>query len=98
MPSVRLSRFRVLGGLLLVGLLLVPVLASGHFHGTNRAMCATCAVTQHAPLVTAQGVAAAPGPLVAQTLLPATVTRPASPVVRVALGRGPPTRPLAVAF
>ena len=89
---MRPSRFRVLGGLLLVGLLLVPVLVSGHFHGADRAACATCTVTQHAPLVTAPGVAAASGPLIAHAVVPPTATRPADPTVRTAVGRGPPMR------
>jgi len=80
--------------MLLVGLLLVPVVAGAHNHAAHPATqpCATCAVTQHTPVVGAAIVSV----VVASILVVgvATVTPPA-PLVRAgrtATSRGPPTR------
>jgi hypothetical protein len=76
--------------LLLVALLLVPLVASGHYHGTDRnPSCATCAVA-HAP-VSAGPTFVVPTPV--QRILDVPVrlaTVPTDPTPRRATGRAPP--------
>ena len=79
-----------MGSLVLAALLTVPLVASGHFHVHTATPCATCAVTQHTPVVSVAGVA-----LHATTVLVADVeiapaTAPARSAVRRPTERGPP--------
>jgi len=83
--------------MLLIGLLLVPAVGGAHNHAAHAATqpCATCAVTQHTPVVGAAVVSVAVATVLVVGV--ATVT-PSVPLVRVgrtATSRGPPTRFLA---
>ena len=93
MATTRRRPFRRLASLLLAALLLVPVVASAHLHVEHGAKpCATCAVTQHTPVVqTGAMPAPAPAPVVVG-LEPADATAPRDPAVRYATSRGPPSR------
>ena len=92
MTIARQRRVRRLGPLLLVALLLVPIVASSHDHAAHPAAqpCATCVVTQHAPVVSAPVLpVAATSRLVLRVELQA-VTAPEAPTARRATERGPP--------
>ena len=60
MRRVREQLRRFAAPLFLIGLLLVPVVASGHSHGAHPTAqpCAICVVTHHTPAVSAPPVAA----------------------------------------
>jgi len=79
--------------LLLVALLFVPVVLSGHHHAAgSTAPCASCALTHHTPVVaTATAAAAIGAPLVVPVEPAARAMRPAS-ALRLPTVRGPPTR------
>ena len=85
-------RLRILRALFLSALLLVPAIVSGHHHAKHQtAPCATCAVTQHTPVVTAGLVSVAVTSELVLDLALVAATRPSEPSIRSATGRGPPT-------
>jgi hypothetical protein len=84
-------RLRIVRGLVLVALLLVPVVASGHHHAAHQtAPCATCALTYHTPAVVAGTIAAPAATELVVGMAPAAASRPAEPSRRLPTGRGPP--------
>src|SRR5947208_1648133 len=78
---------------LLIGLLLAPIVASGHNHAAHPSAqpCATCVATHHAPVVALPlvGVAAV-APLILG-LERVVAPRPIVPARRAAASRGPPS-------
>jgi hypothetical protein len=91
MTTMRQRRLRALGSMVLAALLLVPVLASGHHHAAHPAVpCATCAVTQHTPVVSAPAVATPSAAPVVVALVPVAVSAPVEPARRRGISRGPP--------
>ena len=92
MTTTRQRRLRALGSILLVALLLVPVLATGHRHAAHAAApCAACVVTQHTPVVSPALLSVPAATLVVVGVEPIESAAPAEPVVRHATTRGPPT-------
>jgi hypothetical protein len=83
---------RSAGPLLLVGLLLVPLVATAHVHTAPTAArpCATCALTQHSPVVSTPVAPAAVSSTLVVGLEPAPVTAPVAPALRHTSVRGPP--------
>lgn len=79
-----------MGSLVLAALLTVPLVASGHFHVHTAAPCATCAVTQHTPVVNVAGVTVQTATVVVADVEIAAATAPVGPAVRRATERGPP--------
>jgi len=91
MAAIRQRRLRALGSVLLVALLLVPVLATGHRHpGNTTAPCAACVVTQHTPVVSPALFFLPTATLVVLGVEPVESAAPAEPAVRHATSRGPP--------
>jgi hypothetical protein len=92
MASMRQRRVRGVGSLLLALLLLVPVAASGHRHtGHSGTPCATCAVTNHTPVVHAAGIALPATDRVVLGVETASSATPVTPSIRHATGRAPPS-------
>ena len=91
MATTRQRRLRALGSALLVALLLVPVLATGHRHtGNATAPCAACVVTQHTPVVSPALLSVPTATLVVLGVESVGSAAPAEPAVRHATSRGPP--------
>jgi hypothetical protein len=81
-----------LGALLLVALLAVPLVASGHAHRDQRsaATCAVCIAAHHTPSVTTPPAGFAP-PATPAVVVVLAAERPAcGRPVSAALGRAPP--------
>ena len=83
--------FRSAGPIVLIALLLVPVVVSGHHHaGRTQGPCAACVATHHTPAVGAPAVIA---PETAPLVVGFDAPSPAVPTAsegRRATGRGPP--------
>jgi hypothetical protein len=91
MATTRQRRLRAPGSALLVALLLVPVLATGHRHvGHATSPCAACVVTQHTPVVSPGLLSVPTAILVVVGVEPVESAPPPEPAVRHATSRGPP--------
>lgn len=88
--TARRRRVRTIGSLILAALLTVPLVASGHFHAHTAAPCATCAVTQHTPVVSVPIVVIHAATTVVGDVEIAPSIAPVAPSVRRATERGPP--------
>jgi hypothetical protein len=91
MRRARDIAFRHAGPLVLIGLLLVPVVAAGHYHlsATSEA-CGVCVVTQHAPAVATATVAVVQAARMALPLDPVVPSAPLPPQAHPTRGRAPP--------
>jgi hypothetical protein len=93
MRSLRHSGIRLVGALLLAGLVLVPLAESGHSHA-NRDLagpCATCVVAHHSPATVAPTIALAATAAAAAAAVFAPIPAPARGERSPRLGRAPPT-------
>ena len=90
-PRQRLIRYGA--PLLLIGLLLAPIVASGHGHATHPSTqpCATCVAVHHTPVVAVTPVVARASAPVVLRVERFVAPRPMAPEYRSATGRAPPS-------
>jgi hypothetical protein len=100
MRSMRQRAAHLAGALVMIALLVVPVVASGHTHrGLDAARsCATCVAAHHSPAIAVPAICAPASVLAAPALsLPSRVAR-AHPHRSPRAGRAPPSpAPVSVA-
>jgi len=79
------------GPVFLIGLLLVPLVVSGHHHaGSSQKACAACVVTHHTPGVSTPGVAVPQRSPLVVGVEPVDSAAPTELARRQATVRGPP--------
>ena len=98
MRSLRHRAARLVGALLMVGLLIVPIVASAHTHRDLAAprSCAACVAAHHSPAVAMPAIAATAVILAAAAPSQPSQLAPALPHRSPRAGRAPPS-PLPVA-
>src|SRR5262245_36870761 len=91
MRALRHALFEYVGSIVLIGLLLVPVVVSGHHHvGRPQGPCAACVATHHTPVASTPAVAMPAASPVVVGIDPVALIAPTAWAGRRANERGPP--------